>query len=234
MTKIIKNQREGHHFNSKYWQTYKSTVSPLPNTCFDIAVGMILGDACMYHISREAYIKFEQGWKQKEFISHLFDVFGDYCFMAEPKKRFEKHEILKSYWFKTCSFSDFTHLYHIFYEKTNNKTRKCVKNGLILNHLTPQGLASWIMCDGSLQKDGQTMILHTQGFNFFENTLLSNELNQKFGIDSNVIVHKHKYYVIKIPKYNYAILYNIVSEYIIPSMRYKIEKNNKVQVNDIV
>lgn len=83
-----KNRQDGHHFNSKFWQTYKSNLKPLPNTCFDIAVGMVLGDATMYHVSREAYIKFEQGWQQKEFVYHLFDVFGDYCFMTEPKERF--------------------------------------------------------------------------------------------------------------------------------------------------
>lgn len=84
------------------------------------------------------------------------------------------------------------------------------------------------MCDGSLQKDGQTVILHTQSFSFEENSLLSDELNQKFALASRVITHKNRYYVIKIPKSNYGLLYSLVSEYMIPSMRYKIlrEKNS--------
>jgi len=195
---------------------------------------MVLGDATMYHVSREAYIKFEQGWQQKEFIFHLFDVFGDYCFMTEPKSRFDKSQILKSYWFKTFSFPYFTRLYHLFYKKRDDKTQKCVENGLILNHLTPQGLAYWIMCDGSLQKDGKTLILHTQGFNFSENTLLSCELNEKFGLSTYTKKHKEKYYVIEIPKQDYDALSNLVGDYLIPSMRYKIEKEKKIQVNDIV
>ena len=43
----------------------KKTLPKLPQDSFDIAVGMILGDATMYYVSREALIKFEQGVKQK-------------------------------------------------------------------------------------------------------------------------------------------------------------------------
>lgn len=48
---------------------------------------MILGDACMYKVSREAYIKFEQGYKQKMFIDNLFTIFSTYTFMEKPGKR---------------------------------------------------------------------------------------------------------------------------------------------------
>jgi hypothetical protein len=48
---------------------------------------MILGDACMYHVTKQALIKFEQGYLQQEFLYHLFDLFKLYCFMAEPGKR---------------------------------------------------------------------------------------------------------------------------------------------------
>jgi hypothetical protein len=40
-----------------FFLNYKKTVPPLPKDSFDIAVGMILGDATMYHVSREALIK---------------------------------------------------------------------------------------------------------------------------------------------------------------------------------
>lgn len=121
MKKIIKNRKNGHHFNSKFWQTYKSSLPPLSNTCFEIGVGMMLGDATMYHVSREAYIKFEQSVQQKPFVEHLFHVFGDYCFMTEPKQRVNRDQTVKSYWFKTFSFPDFTRLYLLFYKKAGDK-----------------------------------------------------------------------------------------------------------------
>jgi hypothetical protein len=60
----------------------------LCKVAFEIAIGMILGDASIYKVSREAHIKFEQGYKQKEFIEHLFSAFSLYCFMDKPSTRF--------------------------------------------------------------------------------------------------------------------------------------------------
>lgn len=144
MTKTINNRLYGHHFNSKYWQSQKSKLPPLPTIAFETAVGMVLGDATMYHVSREAYIKFEQGWKQKPFIDHLFEVFRSYSFMQQPRTRYNREQNPKSYWFKTFSFPDFTTLFQLFYEKKDEqqklKWRKSVKKGVILDNLTARGL----------------------------------------------------------------------------------------------
>lgn len=43
--------------------------------------------------------------------------------------------------------------------------------------LTPRVLAYWIMCDGSLQKNKKTLILHTQGFTKEDNQSCSDLLN---------------------------------------------------------
>jgi hypothetical protein len=53
--------------------------------------------------------------------------------------------------------------------------------GCVTYYCSTRSLAYWIMCDGSLQKGGKCMILHTQGYTKDENLLLSYELNQKFG-----------------------------------------------------
>lgn len=137
MTKAIKNSLDGYHFNSPYWQNYKKTLPPLPKETFDIAVGMILGDATMYHVSREALIKFEQGHKQEEFLFHLFDLFSPYCFMQKPGCRLHRDGTTKSFWFKTFSFSDFTRLFYFFYEKTTGKQKKRIRTGIIRDYLTP-------------------------------------------------------------------------------------------------
>lgn len=84
----INNYKNGYHLNSKYWQNYKKTLPLLPKHCFQIAFGIILGDASIYKVSNQAYIKFEQGYKQKAFLQHLFDNFKTYCFMNTPGKRF--------------------------------------------------------------------------------------------------------------------------------------------------
>lgn len=156
MKKRINNIRDittfgCYHLNSKYWQDYKKSLPQLPKEIFDIAVGMILGDATMYKVSREAYIKFEQGYKQKDFLDTLFTIFSRYTFMKEPGKRSrlsysakqssapEKEP--KSFWFKTFSHESFTKLFHLFYEQSvcNRQIikRKKIPQGLIYKYLTP-------------------------------------------------------------------------------------------------
>lgn len=61
MKKYINNIKNNHHLNSKYMQHYKKIC--VPKHIFDRAVSMILGDASIYKMSREAYIKFIQTYK---------------------------------------------------------------------------------------------------------------------------------------------------------------------------
>ena len=192
----------------------------------EIAIGMILSDACMYTKSNHALIKFEQGYIQEEFLIHLFYLFKSYCFMVEPGKRIdlygERKGLIKSFWFKTFSFYSFDEIWNLFYIKSTDKAIKTIQEGLILNHLTDRGLAYWIMGDGSLQKDRKTMILHTQSYNKNENLILSRELNEKFGFRSEVILHKKKYFVIKFNSKDALALHNLIKPYIFESMKYKI------------
>lgn len=98
------------------------------------------------------------------------------------------------------------------------------EEGLILNNMTERGLAYWIMDDGSV--DGKTTIIHTSGFKEDEVKILSKELNEKFGFNSEVIIHKSKYFVIKIPYINGELLRNKISPYIHGSMERKLAKIN--------
>lgn len=84
------------------------------------------------------------------------------------------------------------------------------------------------MCDGSLQKENLTLILHTQSFSLQENTILATELNAKFHLNSRVILHKTHYYVIKFPRHDSEKLVALVENYLIPSMLYKLPKLKKV------
>lgn len=116
--KTITNSRD---FNSKYWQDYKKTLPALPPHLREIAVGMILGDAGMHRVSREASIKFEQGKIQRDFVFHLFECFRTSCFMSKPGERLcKKSTLVKSSCFKTFSHPEFTHLYTLFYTKQQN------------------------------------------------------------------------------------------------------------------
>jgi hypothetical protein len=54
--------KNGYPLNSKYWQDYKRSLPDLPSNLYEIAVGCLLGDACLYRVSKDTKIKFEQGY----------------------------------------------------------------------------------------------------------------------------------------------------------------------------
>ena len=231
MKNIINDTRllKGLPKTSKYWQDWKKNNPKLSQYLRSVAIGLILGDVGLHKVGKEAYIKFEQGYKQKFFIEDLFDKFKLYTFMDKLGIRYQKNDkfTIKSYWFKTYSHETFTDLWKIFYIPYINidgkeKYKKSVIPGLITKELDEISLAYWIMCDGSLQKDHKTLILHTQSFNYDTNLIISKELNVKFNLNSEVIVHKHNYYVIKIPKENSKNLNNFIKNHIIDSMKYKL------------
>jgi len=56
---------------------------------------MILGDASISKRHSQASIKFEQGYKQTEFLLHLFELFKGYCFMSKPGKRISLNGVRK-------------------------------------------------------------------------------------------------------------------------------------------
>ena len=235
--KSIKNTKDGFHLNSKHWQDSKKKLPPLPKKLFDISIGMILGDGSLFKRSHHSGIKFEQGYKQKEFLYHLFDLFSDYTFMEKPSQRIdlnpEKQGSIKSFWFRTFSHYSFTELWNLFHK--NSKKEIC-KN-LITDYLTPIGFAYWVMCDGSLQKSKNCLIIHTQGFTKSENLLAVNELNQKWGLNCEAILHKQKYWVIKTDVKDVKIIYSLLNPYLIPSMIYKLplpKIDDNKRVKDIV
>ena len=63
---IINNTRflKGLPKTSKYWQDWKKNNPKLNQYLWSIAIGMILGDSGLQKVDKEAYIKFEQGYKQ--------------------------------------------------------------------------------------------------------------------------------------------------------------------------
>jgi len=176
----------------------------------------------MYRVSKDSKIKFEQGYMHQEYLFYLFNLFKNYTFHDEPYTRHEirgpRKGLIKSYSFRTFTHAIFNPIWDLF--MSNGK--KIIKPGLISKYLTAEGLAYWIMDDGSLQN--KTMIIHTQSYSKEEVTILSNELNIKFNFNSRVIPHKKIYWVILIPSENFEALSQLISPYMHPSMLYKLNK----------
>lgn len=217
--KNIKNTLQGFHLNSKHWQNWKRQRPNLNPSLFQLVLGITLSDATMYRVSRDAHIKFEQGHLQKEFLFHLFQQIDGYTFMENPGIRKNKDGTVKSFWFKTFSHPTFSTVYDLFYK--DNK--KSITNSIILTHLEKEGLAYWIMGDGSLHRDKRVLTLHTQGFSHEENLLLSTELNEKFNFSSKVVKHKASH-VVQFTTQDANKINDMVSSTVIDSMKYKVPR----------
>ena len=81
--------KDGKHLNSKYWKIYKSKIPNWSENLLNIAIGILLGDGCMYKKSNNPIIKLEQGSIHKDYLFHLYDLFKLYTF-NEPYIRKEK------------------------------------------------------------------------------------------------------------------------------------------------
>lgn len=212
------------NFKTKYWQEIKLSRPNLEGFLKSVAIGMIMSDGYIRKHGKYAYIKFEQGVKQKEFLDHLFDLFSNYTFAENYSTRYiPNSKDIKSYYFKTFTHPTFVDLHDIFY-KNLNKTISC---NFITDYIDEISLAYWIMGDGSLNKRDKILTLHTECFNEESNNIISKELNEKFNLNSRVGLSRRNnkiYYMIYIPKKDLSTIQNLTDKYIIDSMKYKIDK----------
>ena len=72
-----------------YWKEYKSKLDNISNDLYEIYVGCMLGDATLRVRGDKSSIKFEQGYKNRDYLYHLFDISKKYVFSEEPMKRYE-------------------------------------------------------------------------------------------------------------------------------------------------
>jgi hypothetical protein len=216
----MNNYKNGYHLNSNYWKKYKLTLPNLDSFLLEISIGVLLGDACMYHKGKNSQIKFEQSYIHKDYLFYLYELYKMYTF-NEPYTRFDSTKI-KSYSFRTFTHPTFNTLWSLFYKEGQKK----INLNLIKDNLSSRGLAFWIMDDGSLQKDKKTMILHTQSYSYEENLILSKELNEKFNFQTKVISHKKIYWVIQFSNKDAKNLSNLIEPHLHPSMLSKLPKNN--------
>lgn len=108
--------------------------------------------------------------------------------------------------------------------------KKTITKNLIMNNLTPKGLAYWYMDDGGRNyytgkraSWDMTCTINTQSFSVKEVLILIDELNKKFNLNCHLIYNKKKP-IITIPNKHYEEFYNLVNPYILNTFRYKLPK----------
>lgn len=190
---------------------------------FDSILGNLLGDASLQTFTNGKTWRLRFIQKDKDYLFYLYDLFG-HLVSTPPKSITDKHGSTRWY-FNTTVLHDGQVLADLFYIKKGGKWVKTLNKNLY-PQLTAASLAHWFMDDGSLKqvRNSQAYILCTDSFSLSE----LKELAQVFQTQYNIHVSFHKQrtnqYRIYIPVKHRLDFKNLVEEYIVPSMKYKLGK----------
>lgn len=186
----------------------------------EILIGLLLGDGCLEVLPKgdSARLKVEYTSKQKTYIDWLYEIFRSWV-RNKPKRKIT-HAFGKTYtkyWFTTLSSPIFKEYFDLFYRNH----RKIIPR-TIGQLLTPIGFAVWFMDDGSTKsKESRGRILCTHAFFQEEVLFLCHVLKKKFFLDASPRKQKDGI-EIYISGHSSTQLRNIIEQYIVSSMRYKL------------
>lgn len=188
-----------------------------------ILVGLLLGDA---HIVRRSttgnsrLVYAQTAVKHKAYFEHVYKLFSNLC---AKNYTVQSRIIRDKRTNKTYSALSFTTMqlpsFNIFRELFYPLNVKLVPNN-IYELLTPQGLAFWIMDDGSKQESG----LHISVYAFTNNDVdkLMFTLQDKFKLKCSIHYNRDDKPRIYIFKQSMDNLINLVKPYFVDTMLYKL------------
>lgn len=198
-------------------------IGPHNSDIISIIYGSLLGDAhAEKRLSsvgtRISFFQEDTHLKYIYYLHNLLSIAG-YCNNKLPISRQRlgsKGKVRKIVRFHTWTYTSFNFIRDEWYING----RKCVPKN-IGKYLTPLALAIWIMDDGA--KLGKGLKFSTNSFTYEECTYLIDVLYNNFKLKASVQSAGSKdQYIIYVWKESMENLYEIVSPYIIPEMKYKI------------
>ncbi len=207
---------------------YKEQLDCLSEEQKDAAIGIMLGDGSLQtQDGGKSYrLKLLQGGKNREYLCDLCDLFSEWV-LSPPSPQHRKSKstgrVLEAWRAQTISHPAFNELAEIFLDE---RGRKVVPSTLVSQHLTPRGLAYWLMDDGgrsNYNKDRAELkgiTINTQGFAEEEVHSLATGLKLYFRLDCWVGRNKGRWTIV-ISGLSFQHLAKVVGPYIHPSMRYK-------------
>ena len=187
MKNILKNEVIGLGPNSAKLKEYKDSLIELTIEQKEAIIGLMLGDASLQSQNKgKTYrIKFEWGDKNKAYVLHVFNLFDEWL-LSQPHKKERlspKGNLIINWGFQTFSHKAFNYLAELFLLDKGGK--KGISENLVLDHLTPRGLAYWFMDDGgkldyNKNSKNRSVVLNTHSFTDLEVEKMSDQISDKF------------------------------------------------------
>lgn len=220
--KISKEKVLGLSPNSKLLKEYKNSLHKLSNLQWEVAIGLMLGDASLQtqNNGKTFRMKFEWSDKNKAYIDHVYALFDEWVLSTPHKKTriSPKGNTVINWGFQTISHQAFNPLADLFI----NNNKKSIIDSLIKDHLTNVGLTYWFMDDGgkldyNKNSKNKSIVLNTQSFTDLEVINMANDLSNKFQINTEVRSNKGKK-IIVIKSESYSEFRSNIDNYILPDM----------------
>lgn len=188
----------------------------------DVLVGTLLGDGCLetQNKGKTYRLKIEHSIKQKDYVDWKYLVFKDWV-LTQPqvKKHLSFGAIRENYFFSTISHGSLRFYGQQFYQGKEKIIPKLIKK-----LLTPRALAIWFMDDGSIKSDQhRALIIHSQSFTQNDLKKVIEVLKNQYGVET--ILRKCQdgnSFGLYITSKTVNIFINLIREYFLPSMVYKL------------
>jgi recombination protein RecA len=197
-------------------------INPLPKVSREMLFGSLFGDAGVYlsTASRHYHLMICHSPKQKEYMEWKEGFLKSLTTGIKQATYF--HRIRQKNYttltIRSKNHSYFTRLRKIFYPYGKKLIRR-----KLLNKLTPIGLATWFMDDGTTGVNNRSypqLFISTCSYSPEENQIIRDYFLENLGIE--IKIHGGKYPRLYFNKPNAIKLIQIIRPYIIPSMQYKL------------
>jgi len=174
----------------------------------EILIGCILGDG---HIQPKGKVIIEQSAKQKEYLMWKYVELKGLAYPAMPREIIRKDSRNGKEYHSLVFYlrQYFRSWRKIFYQKNKKIFPEKI-------YLSPQSLAIWYMDDGSQSRGN--CVISTEGFDEKGRDNIQNTLYERFGIETSF----RKNGKMSIRWKSQPKFYQIINQYIVPSMKYKV------------
>lgn len=196
--------------------------NPLSKKAREMLFGSLFGDAGVYLStkSRHYHLMICHSPRQREYMEWKEGLLKPLT--TGIKQATHYHRIRKKKYttltLRSTNHSYFTRLRSLFYPFGKKIIRR-----KLLNQLSPLGIATWFMDDGTTGVNNRNypqLFVNSCSYSLKDNQLIKDYFLERWGIETRV--HSPKYPRIYFNKPNAKKLIEIIEPHIVPSMKYKL------------